>query len=198
MKGKAVKELRAEVAIDQRKLKEKEELDIKKVSANKEAAWLNVRSTNVRTDFLILKYNGESPPINVESIIEFLGITLKKVKDPGWSGALTSCHNGEATIWIDDDECETRQRFTMAHELGHLLLHPVGMEFRDTTYKGGKLEQEANQFAADLLMPAWMILNNSGLHKEGVTSAKAISEIFQVSELSARFRMQKLGFRVGK
>lgn len=42
-----------------------------------------------------------------------------------------------------------RDRFTVAHELGHLILHTL----RGTTIEPGPAEQEANRFAGALLIP---------------------------------------------
>lgn len=51
------------------------------------------------------------------------------------------------------------QRFTLAHEIGHLVLHPLDRYHRDRPLVGGersnvpKVEREADIFAAELLMP---------------------------------------------
>lgn len=47
-----------------------------------------------------------------------------------------------------------RQRFTLAHEIGHWCLHRRDREaFAHTSPSRGRYEREANQFAAELLMP---------------------------------------------
>src|ERR1035437_1328072 len=70
----------------------------------------------------------------------------------------------EAVIGVNTRHSQTRQNFTIAHELGHLLLHDqeqlhIDHEFRvrlrsDVSSLGtDEAEQEANFFAASLLMP---------------------------------------------
>jgi Zn-dependent peptidase ImmA (M78 family) len=51
----------------------------------------------------------------------------------------------DTTIEVPNSDPPTRQRFTVAHELGHAVLrHQVPAD---------KLEVEANAFAAELLLP---------------------------------------------
>jgi Zn-dependent peptidase ImmA (M78 family) len=61
---------------------------------------------------------------------------------------------------------KTRQRFTLAHEIGHYLLpdqqdlsQPCGKAQIESWDEGlGKAERDANQFAAEILMPRSVIL----------------------------------------
>src|SRR5205807_8592593 len=66
-------------------------------------------------------------------------------------------------IGVNSFHAPTRQRFTIAHELGHLLLHETRSMIVDThVYRRDEVssmgtqkeEREANAFAAELLMPA--------------------------------------------
>ncbi|MEK8212505.1 ImmA/IrrE family metallo-endopeptidase [Paenibacillus sp. FSL L8-0463] len=59
-------------------------------------------------------------------------------------------------IHINNTASQQDQRFTCAHELGHVILHPnVNTPFlrRHTLYSVDRIEREANQFAVELLMP---------------------------------------------
>lgn len=80
-----------------------------------------------------------------------------------------------------------RQRFTVAHELGHILLHGGQGLYNSEPIEGDNpIEQEANVFASRLLAPACVLW---GL---GVTSAEQISEICNISVQSAEFRFERL------
>lgn len=60
---------------------------------------------------------------------------------------------------------ETRQRYTIAHELGHALLHPnANTPFlrEKTLFSVDKLERQANAFAVELLMPDSLIQQYEG------------------------------------
>jgi IrrE N-terminal-like domain len=68
-------------------------------------------------------------------------------------------------ILVDRSDHSTRQRFTLAHELGHLLLPwHLGSNFacdpsqdRPELWQDSSYEPEANRFAAELLVPsAWL------------------------------------------
>ena len=82
-------------------------------------------------------------------------------------------------IYYDDNvEIET-QRFTVAHEIGHIVLNHFKIF-------SGSREQEANMFAARLLMPI------SVLHECNVANAAEIKILCNVSEISAQYRFERL------
>lgn len=105
---------------------------------------------------------------------------------------------------------EARRRFTLAHELGHYLLHAVEKkEFVDRTeemYRSGSIsrfEAEANHFAACLLMPAKALVNsvsdkinyfndNPDLFSKD-EFIRLLAFDYQVSMQSMTFRLRKLG-----
>jgi Zn-dependent peptidase ImmA (M78 family) len=93
------------------------------------------------------------------------------------------------TIHVATGESEFRQRFSIAHEIAHLLLHPLngGVVYRDKTFDGSAQETEANTFAADLLMPIWML--DPYVMQFGADIPK-LSSLFQVSEAAMKVRLQ--------
>ena len=115
-----------------------------------------------------------------------------------------SCH---FVIRIDKDNEKTRQRFSIAHELGHLFLHlkypheewldlPVGVSYKRVSGKYNVAEIEANEFAAAFLMPedsfrkiANKSINTSGSHY----NLDEITKHFNVSVCSASYRGINLG-----
>jgi Zn-dependent peptidase ImmA (M78 family) len=94
-----------------------------------------------------------------------------------------------AAIWVRSGDAPHRQRFTIAHELGHLLLHEAGAEYRDDTFRGTPKEYEANAFAADLLMPLWML--DPAAAKWG-RHPGYLAQIFGVSEQAMSIRLGRL------
>lgn len=104
-------------------------------------------------------------------------------------------------IGINAYHKEGRQRFTMAHELGHLLFHREYLNLSQGRYEESeilwrsslfnKVENEANTFAAELLMPSqifrelWDISNSENL--------QAIASRFEVSTQAVRYRAYKIG-----
>ena len=120
--------------------------------------------------FLDRGITSTSVPIDVDAIVEAYGIEIKRDQvDEGLSGFIVrSAKGGKAMIGVNRNHHPNRQRFTIAHELGHYLLHEnevvhfdgerpgFTVHLRDHASSEGKddLEREANLFAAELLMPA--------------------------------------------
>ncbi|MFI6827560.1 helix-turn-helix domain-containing protein [Kribbella sp. NPDC050241] len=95
-------------------------------------------------------WNLSGDPIpNLIELLEGAGVVIV-VRAIGTSSqdavSMRPVEAAEAPLMIVNDGFSAdRQRFTVAHELGHLLLHE---------YPADSQEQEANQFAAELLTPA--------------------------------------------
>lgn len=85
-----------------------------------------------------------------------------------------------------------RQRYTLAHEIGHILLHSEydWASSSDIPEFGQKLEVEAHWFASRLLMP------NYGFKSVMDLTVKAVMEKFDVNISAARKRLEKLDERI--
>nr|DAO82996.1 MAG TPA: IrrE protein [Caudoviricetes sp.] len=109
------------------------------------------------------------------------------------SGMVISNGDDEKKIYINKDDQVGRQRFTIAHEIGHILLHQKDnkgafVDYRNkTTYD--HREFEADNFAAALLMPKdrsielWNKLND----------VDDFAGIMGVSKAAASIRLMNLG-----
>ena len=103
-------------------------------------------------------------------------------------------------VSINASDPRTRQRFTLAHELGHYIYTRTKWEMvstmtaciearmpADTTTRiGAKQETQANQFAANLLMPWSGILH---LQDAGVNNYEDLAEALEVSKQAMRIRL---------
>lgn len=133
------------------------------------------------------------PPIDVATILEKLKLKLflANFDDSTVSGSYKKSDNA---IYISKDDPSTRQLFTVAHELGHYFLEPNKKEdifyrsqINDFSDKDGS-EQEANWFAASLLMPKelaekyWKENNN----------IEIFAANFAVSIAAAQWRLKNL------
>lgn len=85
-------------------------------------------------------------------------------------------------ILVNENESKQRQTFTIAHELGHFLLHREELgNIPDllVVYRDGKsdnaLEKEANHFAANLLVPDFL------LNQYSFTPDEILAKVFGVS-----------------
>ena len=114
-----------------------------------------------------------------EELIERLGLSEKAESNDGFTY--------KSVIFYSDSCTVQRQRFTVAHELGHILLHNGGGVYnREPADSDNPIEREANVFASRLLAPACVLW---GL---GVTDAGQLAELCDISMQSARFRMERL------
>lgn len=82
-------------------------------------------------------------------------------------------------IYIDDNLPENEQIVVCAHELGHMLLHKNSNAlFMDTRthFVTTKYENEANTFAAELLIPDEIILENPNMTKNQIARLTGYDE----------------------
>lgn len=112
-------------------------------------------------------------------------------------------------IVANKSHATVRQRFTIAHELGHLLIHRYTtphadgkfvIRFRDAKSSTGssREEIEANQFAAELLMPEALVLSHAthlGLDLGDADPDAAASKLAQLARKFA-VSVQAISFRV--
>jgi Zn-dependent peptidase ImmA (M78 family) len=136
-------------------------------------------------------------PVNIVAIVQSMGIELFRYNKPvSLSGAYnppTDENDWKPRIIINTTENPLRQRFTIAHELGHHVLH--GSEsFRDPLHMVAVYNQkeiEANEFAANILMPEFQFRHYV---ESGKYRAMALANLFGVSRVAFSFRMERLGY----
>jgi len=161
-----------------------------------------------RAERLLKENNCLSIPIKVEKCAASLGITLKALDlDDDVAGFLLK-KNNEAHIGYNKKNVSERVRFTIAHELGHFVLHEKDSDlfvdkeeekilYRDHNSSKGQFikEREANAFAAALLMPQNLLLSEIEKNKgEGKNKLmKTLARKFRVSEQAITIRLTNLG-----
>lgn len=106
----------------------------------------------------VAKELGYQPGAPLEPIIEELGgkVVVGTVPETGSTGYVEVDGEGKFVIALSPLPGEYRNRFTIAHELGHYILHSkIGEKpLFATRQAGSRAEWEANWFAAAFLMPA--------------------------------------------
>ncbi|BFM05760.1 ImmA/IrrE family metallo-endopeptidase [Halioxenophilus aromaticivorans] len=117
-------------------------------------------------------------------------------REPNCSG-MAYLDRGVKYIKYSASESPLRQRFTVAHELGHHLLGHVkkGMKFRDTPNEfrasvSSREEREANVFAAELLMPSELVM--SAYLNSSIRDVEKLASAFGVSKVAMRIKLQEL------
>lgn len=137
----------------------------------------------------------KSIPVHVVPIARAFGVAVFKNDDfpDNLSGLIRRVDDDKYAIHVNANHPITRQRFTMAHELAHFILHKdkIGDGITDDyLYRSGlgnNLEREANQLAAKILMPEHLVF-----HKDTTKSIKEQAGDFWVSETSMDIRLGTL------
>lgn len=159
----------------------------------RDAAWktlieCGISSLPVRPSEICRHYNWVlADYIDGKRSIELLGLSELREKTDGFC-AVTENH---VYIFYDSSLTVGRQRFTVAHEIGHLILGHVGpgtatVENREPTGAEREEELQANQFAARLLAPACV------LHELGATEPEEIRRLCGISKQAAKIRAERM------
>jgi len=129
----------------------------------------------------------------IDPIVTMLGgkIEMTDWFSPQQTGHIKVSGPGDFVIQLSPLSGETRRLFTIAHELGHYVLHSQFGKFPLEISRHGsdRVEWEANWFAAGFLMPATEFLS---LVKQGWNEAE-IATRFGVSEAAVCIRKTVLG-----
>jgi len=168
---------------------------------------MNILPADIQKKLKALRGKYPQIPVPVVEIAKDMGLKIYETNDftDAESGSLKRENDGYV-IYIDAKETPTRKRFTIAHEIGHFimhkdLLHKAGDEFIDTLkqpviqLQRSKKESvqtmreiAANQFAAALLMPE----NEFRKVFEQSTTVESVAQVFRVSPSAVTVRAKEL------
>lgn len=134
-------------------------------------------------------------PLDVVGLATSIGIKVEYLPLASDVSGFLRKKNGDWIIGVNSFHHPNRQRFTLAHELGHYFLHRDMGDFEDRALfrremQFDRREVEANDFAAKLLMPenefrTFVVLKNANLD--------LLARHFGVSNAAAQFRANALG-----
>jgi len=155
---------------------------------------------------LLSEFKVISPPVDVHGLAERLGVQVIASKLPADVSGMLIREDDQRTVGLNRTQTPSRQRFTLAHELGHLRLHrgralivdsSIRVNLRDAVSSAAtdREEMEANRFAAALLMPEAMVLD--AVRDAGLSSVdalqKRLARLFNVSAEAMGYRLVNLG-----
>lgn len=145
------------------------------------------------------RYGISEPPVNLFEIAASEGIEIVYFRPDNKTKDISGLLDKEnKTVILNLDESTGRQNFTVAHELAHYFLDHAPNEYgvyrRDSLYADFKpeKEQEADCFAAELLMPEDMIAKVKAKYSLTDEDIPALSKLFGVSPSAMRYRMRDL------
>jgi Zn-dependent peptidase ImmA (M78 family) len=154
---------------------------------------------------LLEQFGITRPPVPVEHIPKKLGLILCPLPaEDDISGAIIR-KDGRTVIAVNPAHHSNRQRFTIAHELGHYFLHEhllehVDQNFRVAWRKANAQsgvnwsEVEANRFAAELLIPTKFLMHDlDSLDSIDIRTVAVLANRYGVSKDAMKFRLTNLG-----
>ena len=133
---------------------------------------------------------GIEPVPNLVQVLEDRGVKVLASELKGVDGLMAHVRKASGhpvpVVVVNSKACAERQRFTIAHELGHLVL---------SAGKRVDAEKAANRFACALLMPAEMVWAEVGKHRRsiGLGELFGLKLLFGVSVQALTNRCRDLG-----
>ncbi len=140
---------------------------------------------------LLQNLNIRNLPVNMTGVCNALGIDIFYDSMVGLDGYfIQNQEKRKYLIIVGDSVGLCRQRFSIAHELGHIRLHHgrVGFSVAGKVTRSPQLEANANMFASELLMPKIF------LQRFGYLEPEKIADICQVSLETAIIRAREMGW----
>lgn len=172
---------------------------------------MSVQAAKLTAEKLVERLGIRTAPVDVERVAALLDLRVIAADlGEGISGLLVVVGD-TASIAVKQTDQIFRKRFTIAHEIGHFILRhhrqrnelvhadpQAQVIYRSARASEGldRIEVEANQFAASLLMPARLVreqANELGLPLTEADVRKLAKDVFQVSEQAMTIRLNGLG-----
>jgi IrrE N-terminal-like domain len=141
-----------------------------------------------------------TPPVRIREVVNGCAVQILPWGFDEHIDGLVVELDGGSVIWVNEAQVPARQRFTLAHELGHHLLRHADAFHLDLggdlapNVTGGhpgydwRAERAANEFAANLLMPAPMVRKAA----TSTTDVVTLASCFRVSAAAMGFRLKAL------
>jgi Zn-dependent peptidase ImmA (M78 family) len=154
--------------------------------------------SRIASNILAAHWDGKLP-VDLQEIAAGMGVFLFSSKQLGSLSGKIELVNERPHVTINTNESLVRQRFTIAHELGHFALGHLSdgqPQFRDpaanfSTGASSALERQANAFAAELLMPQRAV--EYAVNEKQMLGIAELAGAFHVSQAAMTYRLQELG-----
>lgn len=149
-------------------------------------------------------------PVPIEVLAHRLNLTTEASALGDSVSGMLVVENERGAIGYNSSHARVRQRFTVAHEIAHFILHqkknrrsqlfidPFVIFRRDDSSATGndRQEIEANRFGAALLMPATLVrkeIKRHGLDLDDEDALAFLAKRFKVSTAAMTYRLNALG-----
>lgn len=151
---------------------------------------MTIQKIRGKVNIIIEKLKIEDAPTPLEKVAEFFALPI--VYYPKFPDSISGTVIQEEdllAIGVNDKHPRVRQRFTIAHELGHYILgHDTSKILDDKFDKDSDKEKEANKFASELLMPIEILKRDLSSKKWNIPS---LAKRYEVSEQAMTIRLME-------
>lgn len=153
---------------------------------------------------VLSKLKIDSAPVPVETLATSQGVTVQRVPLDDELSGMSFVKDGLSVIVVNAAHHPNRQRFTIAHELGHHILHASYLQnnvhvdkavlHRDNRSSDGvdQKEIQANAFAAELLMPSALMKKYKDVDINDERQLATLAKLFRVSTSAMAIRILNL------
>lgn len=180
-------------------------------SPNSTAERPNRATPDARAAQLLRTSGVTAAPVPVESVALGLGLPVERAELGDDVSGILVVEDGRGVIGVNAAHSRVRQRFSIAHEVGHYVLHrdeaPLFIDKRYIAYRDGRSatgadrrEREANAFAAALLMPAALVRAAVDRYRFDLAdedALDALASLFEVSRQAMAVRVSYLRLFAG-
>ncbi|MDC9529175.1 ImmA/IrrE family metallo-endopeptidase [Pseudoalteromonas sp. Angola-7] len=137
-------------------------------------------------------------PVAIGKVAQSFGIVVKKATLEGNLAGEIKETDGIVTIRVNSHDVKARQRYTIAHEIAHYLLHRHLLKdgIQDTplyrSHLSSTIEREADSLAADILMPDHIVQNLLSNHSQDYKNEKLyeiVAESLGVSKTALKIKL---------
>jgi Zn-dependent peptidase ImmA (M78 family) len=157
---------------------------------------------------VLAEYNVQNAPVPVDRIAKLMGAQLRFTPLDKELSGMVFIKDGNPIIGVNSLHHPNRQRFTIAHEIGHLVLHKqhlssavhVDKDFK--LFRGAKasegtdpMEVAANNFGSELLVPRQFLdpfLDELHVDMDDEKPLEELAQKFRVSKQVLSYRIQNL------
>jgi Zn-dependent peptidase ImmA (M78 family) len=166
------------------------------------------RSIEAQAEQLLRDSSAYRVPVPIDSVIGHLNLKTTSTGLTADVSGILVVEKGHGVIGFNAGHPPVRKRFTIAHEIGHYVLHVKQAQSRlfvdrhvyrrdDESATGSDQEEvEANAFAAAFLMPKELVrdaLKKQGLNLDDEEDLEVLARLFGVSTSAMSYRLANLG-----
>jgi uncharacterized protein DUF955 len=138
-------------------------------------------------------------PVDLERVLAYLRLHHERpwhLSADVWEG-LTRPTRGRTRLKAQERAPTARERWRLAHEIGHHVLHGDQPVPRQVQWEKNELEHEADLFAAELLMPASLV-EKVVKEQDGPPDIEEKARMFRVGRQEMEKRLRQLGLLRGE